>query len=154
MMINELVKVGEYCPNETCEDYGQTGQGNIRKYGTTESGKQRYQCKTCHGTFTETKGTVFYRRRTDAADIIEVLAMLAEGMRISSIARVKGFKEDTILDWLRDAAHHAEAIEAILLHDYQIGQAQVDGLWTYVGHKGQKGGMKKSLNAASFGAAP
>ena len=111
----ELVKVGEYCPNEVCEDYGKTGQGNIRKYGTTDSGKQRYQCKTCQRTFTETKGTLFYRRRTDAEAIIEVLAMLAEGMRISSVSRVKGFKEDTILDWLREAARQAEAVEAVLL---------------------------------------
>ena len=153
-MSNELVQVGEFCPNETCEDYGKTGRHNMRKYGTTDSGKQRYQCKTCRRTFTETKGTLFYRRRTEAGAIIEVLALLAEGMRISSITRVKGFKEDTILDWLRDAAQHVEAVEAMLLHDYQIGQAQVDGLWAYVGHKGQKGGMTKKPSAASFGAAP
>ena len=152
-MINELVKVGAYCPNEGCEDYGKTGQGNIRKYGTTDSGKQRYQCKTCQRTFTETKGTLFYRRRTAAEDIIEVLAMLAEGMRISSISRVKGFKEDTILDWLRAAAQHAEEVEAILLHDYQIRQAQIDGLWAYVGHKGQKGATPQATRQESSGAA-
>ena len=136
--MEQLVNVGDFCLNEDCEDHGQTGRGNIRKFGKTEKGIQRHQCKTCHSTFVETKGTIFYRRRTDAVDIIESLAMLAEGMRISSISRVKGFKADTVLDWLREAAHHAEQVEAILLKDYHIGQSQIDGLWVYVGHKGKK----------------
>jgi hypothetical protein len=66
------------------------------------------------------------------------LAHLAEGVRISSLSRAKGFKEDTILRWLRDAARHADAVEEALLEDYEVSKAQVDGLWTYVGHKGQK----------------
>ena len=111
-MSGKLVAVGEYCPNHDCEDYGELQAGNIRKYGKTKGNRQRYQCKTCQRTFTETKGTLFYRRRTAEKDIIEVLAMLAESMRISSITRVKGFKEDTILDWLREAAQHAEMVEA------------------------------------------
>jgi hypothetical protein len=56
-------------------------------------------------------------------------------VRISSISRTKGFKEDTILSFLREAAHHGEQVEAILLNDYEISQVQIDGLWTYVGHK-------------------
>ena len=150
-MNGRLVPVGEYCPNNGCEAYGELQADNIRKYGKTKGNKQRYQCKTCQRTFTETKGTLFYRRRTAEKDIIEVLAMLAESMRISSIARVKGFKEDTILDWLREAAQHAEAVEAILLQDYQISQAQIDGMWAYVGHKGEKGGIVKKPNAVNSG---
>jgi hypothetical protein len=42
------------------------------------------------------------------------------------------------LRWLRDAARHADAVEEALLEDYEVSKAQVDGLWTYVGHKGQK----------------
>jgi len=153
-MTNELVKVGAFCPYEDCEDHGKTGTGNVRKYGKTDGGVQRYQCKRCGRTFTATRGTMFYRRRVEAHEIIDVLAMLAEGMRISSVTRVKGFKEDTILDWLREAARHAEAIEAVLLRDYRIGPAQIDALWAYVGHKGEKGGIPKARHAARSGAAP
>ena len=39
---------------------------NITKSGHTRSGRQRYKCGTCNGIFTETRGTIFYRRRTDA----------------------------------------------------------------------------------------
>ena len=52
-----------------------------------------------------------------------------------TLSRAKGFKEDTILSFLREAAHHAQQVEAILLNEYQISQVQIDGLWTYVGHK-------------------
>jgi hypothetical protein len=59
-------------------------------------------------------------------------------MRISSLSRVKGHKEDTILAWLRDAAAHAEAIEEVLLAKYELQRGQLDALWAYVGNKGEK----------------
>ena len=81
---------------------------------------------------------MFYKRKTDEEDILECLALLAEGVRISSISRSKGIKEDAILSFLREAAQHAEQVEAILLNQYRISQAQIDGLWTYVGRKDKK----------------
>ena len=133
-----LVAVGSYCPNERCDDYGKVEAGNIIRYGRSGEGQQRFRCKSCRKTFNERTGTLFHGRQTPADDMLEVLALLAEGMRISSITRVKGFKEDTILDWLRAAAQHAEQVEAVLLREYRIGPAQIDGLWTYVGRKGKK----------------
>ena len=47
-------------------------------------------------------------------------------------------KEDTILAWLREAARHVERVDAVLLNDYHIGPAQIDGWWTYVGRKDKK----------------
>ena len=81
---------------------------------------------------------MFYGRRVAEDDIIETLALLAEGNRISSLTRVKGYKEDTILDWLRAAANHAEQIEERLLATYELERGQLDALWAYVGHKGEK----------------
>jgi hypothetical protein len=99
----------------------------------------------------ETKGTLFYGKHTPRKDILETLALLAEGVRVSSLSRAKGFKEDTILGWLREAAEHAEQVEAVLMHNYQVSQAQIDGLWAYVGHKGQKGDTPKANSKASSG---
>ena len=127
--------MGDFCPNAECRKHGTVGAKNIIRYGKTRDGQQRYQCKVCRKTFNERKGTLFYNRKTDEKDILECLALLAEGTRISSLSRAKGIKEDTILSFLREAAHHAEQVEAILLNDYAISQVQIDGLWTYVGHK-------------------
>lgn len=140
--MNQFARVGDFCPNETCIDYGklqtEATPSHISKFGKTKNGTQRYQCKSCGKTFTETKGTLFYRRRTPMKDILEVLAMISEGMRISSVSRVKGYKEDTIGDWLQEAGNHIEEVEAILLADFQVERGQLDGLWSYVGNKGSK----------------
>jgi transposase-like protein len=149
----QLADVGQFCPNEACEFYQDVEHANIIKYGRTAKGTQRYQCKHCGKTFVETTGTLFYGKHTPRQDILEALAMLAEGMRISSISRVKGFKEDTILDWLREATEHVEVVEGVLMHQYQVTEAQIDGLWAYVGHKGQKGATPKARNGANSGAA-
>lgn len=139
--MSKFAQVGDFCPNEVCPDYGKLPsdqQDNVIKFGTTKRGHQRYKCKTCGKTFTETKGTLFYRRRTPEAEIIDTLAHIAEGNRISSLVRTTGHKEDTISDWLREAGKHAEAIEEVLLSDYQLSRGQIDGLWAYVGNKGEK----------------
>ena len=88
-MVTGFGKVGDFCPNEVCPEYGKLRsdrQRNIKKAGKTKGGRQRYQCKTCGQTFTETKGTIFYRRRTPEHEIIETLAFIAEGVRVSSLA--------------------------------------------------------------------
>lgn len=140
--MEKFAKVGDFCPNEACPDYGklQAGQSqpNIRKFGRTKKGVQRHQCKTCGQTFTQTKGTIFYRKRTPEHDLLETLALLAEGNRVSSLSRVKGFKEDTILTWLGQAAQHASQLEEVLLGEFQIKRGQLDALWAYVGNKGEK----------------
>ena len=138
--MSELAKVGTFCPNPVCPDYEQLrgSRNHIIKFGHTRSGRQRYKCHRCGRTFTETRGTIFYRRRTDDKEILECLAMIAEGSRISSVSRVKGHKEDTVSEWLRDAAQHAEAVEDILLSEFQVSRGQIDGLWSYVANKGAK----------------
>lgn len=153
-MSMRFARVGEFCPNESCSEYGKlqsNEQRNIKKAGKTKRGHQRYQCKSCKQTFTETKGTIFYRRRTTEEEILETLGFIAEGVRISSLARVKGHKEDTILDWLRSAAKHAEEIEEILMANYQLEQGQLDALWSYVGNKGEKRAIPKPTGRGSSG---
>jgi transposase-like protein len=152
--MSKFAHVGDFCPNKACPDYGKLQSGrqhNIIKFGKTKAGRQRFKCNTCGDTFTETKGTIFYRRRTPEDEIIETLALVAEGSRISSLVRVKGHKEETIRAWIRDAAEHAEAIEEVLLAEYQLARGQLDGLWAYVGNKGEKRTTQKPTKVASFG---
>ena len=136
----ELAKVGTFCPNPVCPDYEQVQESgnNIIKFGHTRCGRQRYKCRRCGKTFTETRGTIFYRRRTDEKEIPECLAMIAEGSRISSVSRAKGHKEDTVSSWIRDASEHTEAVEDILFSEFRINRGQIDGLWSYVRNKGAK----------------
>jgi transposase-like protein len=120
------------CDNKKCPDYGQTNNDNIIGFGHSPNGVQRYRCKTCEATFTETKGTIFYGCHTPRKDILEALAMLVERMSIAAVARVKGVKEDTVSSWLKEAANNVEDIEEVLLREYRVDKAQMDSLWTYV----------------------
>jgi transposase-like protein len=144
--MKRLAQTGDFCPNEACPDYGKLQnrqQQNIIKSGRTPKGVQRYLCKTCRRTFTATRGTIFYRKRTPEHEILETLALLAEGSRISSLSRAKGHKEDTILAWLREAAQHVEQVEEVLMADFRVKRGQLDALWSYVGNKGEKKGIPK-----------
>lgn len=153
--MTKLVQPGDFCPHEECSDYGKLQsetQQNIIKFGKTEAGRQRYKCKTCARTFVETKGTIFYRRRTPEAEIIDTLTLVAEDSRISSLARAKGHKEETIGSWIWAAGEHAEQVEEALIAEHKIKRGQLDGLWAYVGHKGEKKTIQKPKNGGNSGA--
>jgi transposase-like protein len=150
----QLVSPGSFCWNPHCSDYAQLAGGNLRRFGQTAAGVQRYQCRSCRHTFTVTKGTLFYRCRTPQAKILECLALVAERASLRAIHRVKGVKEETVAAWLEKAAPHVEAIETLLLAHHRVSRAQLDALWTFVGHKGERGGARKSRSAAPSGAAP
>ena len=133
-----LAQAGTICLNKDCEQYGKVGAGNIVKYGKSRQGRQRYQCRVCKKVFNEQKGTFFYKKRTAAQDIVESLAMVAEGTGIRATARVKGIKHDTVSAWLREAGSQAQQVEAVLLQNYHWSASQIDALWTYVEHKERK----------------
>src|SRR3954452_13678759 len=121
-----LVHPSTFCWNPSCADYGKVDQANIRRFGRTQAGTQRYPCRTCNSTFVETIGTVFYGRHHTQETIIECLALLAERNSLAAIHRVKGIEEETVMDWLRIAAAHVEQIEALLLANFQLTRAQLD----------------------------
>ena len=148
----QLTTPDSFCWNEKCRDYGRVNAGNLRKFGFTRKGRQRWQCKTCESVVAETRGTVFHGKRHDVKTILDCLAMLADRNSLAAIRRVKGVKEDTLNVWLVEIAPQMEQIEEILLRDYKLSRAQLDALWTYVGHKGEKKDAQKSLSAARSGA--
>ena len=76
---------------------------------------------------------------TPSEEIIETLALIAEGSRVASLSRVKGYKEETIRNWLQQAAEHATQVENVLMSEYKIERGQLDALWSYVGHKQEEG---------------
>jgi transposase-like protein len=64
------------CLNLDCPARGQIGRGNIGIHSRKE---RRYICHQCHQTFSETKGTLFYRLRSDWNLITIVVTLLAHG---------------------------------------------------------------------------
>ncbi len=152
-MENQVVfaEAGEFCPNPACTEYQVLHSDKLIKHGISRQGRQRYRCKACSKCFNERKGTFFYGKHRDEDEIIEVLMMLVEGMRIRAISRVKGIKQDTIHKWLLQIGEHAEKVEHALLSRYTLSRAELDGLWSYVAHKGEKKGIQKPPKKALSG---
>jgi transposase-like protein len=147
----QIASIGDFCTNEACEEYKKIDRGNIIKYGTSGNGKQRYRCKTCKKVFTETKGTIFYRTRHTQEEIVECMQLLADRNSLAAIHRIKGIKEETVLNWLERAEDHVDQFEQYLIKEYKLTRVQIDALWTFVGHKGEKGGTKKRMHMEPFG---
>jgi transposase-like protein len=80
--------------NESWEDYQKVNHGNMIKYGKTDSGVQRYRCKTCKKAFFETKGIMFYRLRHSQGELMEYIAMIGYRNMLAVIHMVKGIKEE------------------------------------------------------------
>jgi len=82
-----------FCPNIDCWARGQIGKGNI---GVHSQAEKRYICHECQKTFTNTKGTIFYRLRTDAQTVLLVITLLAYGAPLKAIVKAFGFHEKTV----------------------------------------------------------
>jgi transposase-like protein len=76
---------GIYCMNEVCEEYQKIQPGHVIQYGQTDKGTQRYTCKICKKTCTETKGTLFYRLRHSEEDRVDCMAMLGDRKSVAAI---------------------------------------------------------------------
>jgi transposase-like protein len=146
----DVVPAGSFCWNEQCPDYGVAGAGNLRRYGKTPAGVQRLQCKRCRKVFAATLGTPFYGIR-DPERMLLVLSLLSERVSLRGIHRLTGVKPDITLAYLERAAAHVQTIEALLQRSHQVTRVQLDALWAFVGHKGEKGGAPKRRSEAASG---
>ena len=83
--------------------------------------EKRYICHECQKTFTDTKGTIFYRLRTDAQTVMLVVTLLAYGCPLKAIVKANGYHEKTVKSWWRRSGEHCRVI-----HEQIIGNSQLD----------------------------
>ena len=107
-----------FCPNIECPTRGQIGKGNIGKHSQKD---QRYKCAVCQETFTATKGTIFYRLRTEPKIVLQVITLQAYGCPIQAIVQAFGLDERTVRDWWQRAGKHCQKV-----HEHKVEQAKLD----------------------------
>jgi hypothetical protein len=113
-----------FCPHLEGPARGQVGQGNI---GIHSQKDKRFICTQCRKTFTETKGTVFYRLRTAAETVTLVVTLLAHGCPLQAIVIAFGFDERTVASWAARAGIHAQTVQEHLVEQPRnLGQVQAD----------------------------
>lgn len=107
-----------FCPNLDCPAKGQRDKGNIGVHSEIE---HRYICHECGDTFSATKGTLFYRLRTDAVTVMIVITLMAYGCPVPAIVKAFGFDERTVKTWWQRAGVHCQAV-----HEQMVEQQQLD----------------------------
>jgi transposase-like protein len=147
----KLVEPGRFCWNPACAAYAKPDAGNIRRFGKTGRGIQRLQCKECKKVFAVTKGTPLQGIH-DIGRMLDALMLVADGMSLRGVQRFSRVKPDTLSTWLEKAAAHVELIESLLQQEHKATRVQLDALWSFVAHKGEKGGARKSRSGGPSGA--
>ena len=114
-----------FCPNMDCAARGQTGKGNIHVHSQKE---ERYYCEVCQQTFSASKGTIFYRLRSDPQIVMCVVILLAYGCPVQAIVKAFGLDERTVADWQRRAGQHCQSVHEHLVENSQqdLQQVQAD----------------------------
>ena len=125
-------EINVVCQNEKCQFYLKEEGKDIVKRGKYRTGHQRYFCHHCKTFFMETKGTPLYRKHLSKSEIINICKHLVEKNGIRSIERITGHHRDTISRVLEDLALHAEMVNDILLQEVELGQFEVDEMWTFI----------------------
>ena len=107
-----------FCPNYACPARGHVGEGNIHPHSQIE---QRCRCDVCDTTFSTTKGTIFYRLRTDPTIVMLVITLLAYGCPLTAIVAAYGFDRRTVKNWWQRAGKQCQAV-----HQQHIENAKLD----------------------------
>jgi transposase-like protein len=114
-----------FCPSMVCPARGQTGKGNIHVHSQKE---KRFICDVCQGTFTTSKGTIFYRLRHDPKIVLCVIILLAYGCPLQAIVKAFDLDERTVRDWHERAGKHCQNIHEQIVEKSQqdLQQVQAD----------------------------
>lgn len=127
---------GYACSNRGCKDYGVRGKDNIRlerRYGKNSVALLR--CRTCKETFSENRGTPFFRLRMRYDRLYLILTLLVECGSIRGTARALHASKKTVERVVEVAGKHMKEFNDIMLRDLKMNQAQCDEFWTYVRSK-------------------
>jgi transposase-like protein/IS1 family transposase len=115
-----------FCPNLDCPAKGQTGTGNIVIHSRQHL---RYKCKECGQTFTQSKGTPFYRLRHQQEIVVRVVTLLAWGCPPQAIVAAFDLDERTVSDWQQRAAAQCRQVhEHLVARPRDLGEVQADEL--------------------------
>ena len=127
------------CPNEGCPDHGIAGKGNIRlkqRYGRNKVAE--LICRTCGDTFSENRGTPFFRLRLPYKKLYQVLTSLVRCGSIRGTADTVGVNKNTVERIVKLAGAQMKEFNGFMLRNLKMNQVQCDEFWTFIGKKGAR----------------
>jgi transposase-like protein len=112
------------CLNEGCSTFQELNKNNIVIHSRQE---KRYKCKVCQKTFSERKGTAFFRLRKSEEVMTTVITLLNEGCPLPAAARAFDLDIRTVEDWAQKGGQHAQAVhQQLVWGERDLGQVQAD----------------------------
>ena len=106
--------------------------GTANRFGFTKSKSQRYRCRNCGATFTDSPQKPLGRHTTDIDRAVMAFSLLTEGMSIRAASRITGLHKNTILGLVETAAGTCRAIFDRYVQDVTPRYVQADEIWTFV----------------------
>lgn len=104
--------------SQVCPECGAEGKnGHI---GVHSRQQERYRCKACKRTFSQTRGTALYQLKKPALFVIAV-SLLAYGCPIQALVMTFGLSDKTVREWAQRAGVHSQAV-----HEQTVMQRQWD----------------------------
>jgi len=91
-----------------------------------------------------------YRLKTPAREVAQALLIVMRRGSLRAAEEITGHKYETISEWLKRAARHAEALTQVLANDLHLKQVEIDEFWSFVQ---KKRGQLTSQTKESAGAA-
>jgi transposase-like protein len=124
--ITTLDPTSIFCPNMNCPARGKINEGNISRHSLKE---RRYKCSVCDKTFTETKGSAFYRLHHSQELVTRVVTLLSFGCPTQAIVAAFSLDERTVSSWRDRASQHCLSVHNNLVATPRdLGQVQMDEL--------------------------
>jgi insertion element IS1 protein InsB len=127
-------------PELTCPT---CGSHDISKNGTTRRGKQNYKCRDCNRQFVEEPQ--WKPKDKDTQSLIDLL--LLEKIPLAGIARATGVSSSWLQEYV-NACYEAvpQAVKVLPKAKGKL-KVQMDELWSFVAHKGNKQWVWLALDA-------
>jgi len=117
---------------------------NVRKFGTSQAGKQRYECKSCKKTFQDDYTYNACEPKTRS----EIYFQTINGSGVRAIARSLGIAKDTVISTLRSFepllwnVNHSylEKLDSgnVTVEIVSATEAEMDEMWSFVHDKSQQ----------------
>ena len=84
------------------------------------NGSNATAVKKCGGTFSETKGTAFYRLRTKHDHVSEMISLMKHGCPPQAIVATYDHDERTVYDWYALGGEHCQQVQEAIIEQGQI----------------------------------
>ncbi len=112
-----------------------TCKAECKRKGHDRKGNQRYQCRGCGRSFLGPRQKPLGGMSLPVEKAEQVLAMLLEGNSVSSVVRLTGVHQKTILKLLVLAGEKCERIMATRIVNVPARDVEFDELWNFIGKK-------------------